>query len=59
LLGKMGLFDAFKESNVLYFPGCFSYFKFRENFHIYQDVLIILNLERTFIFTERYLTGLE
>jgi len=34
----MGLFDIFKESNVLYFPGCTTFFKFRENFKLYMDI---------------------
>ena len=53
----MGLFDAFKESNVLYFPGCFSYFKFRENFHIYREIFDRLGI-RFKVIEKKFCCGL-
>lgn len=34
----MGLIDFFKKRDTLYFPGCITYFKFREYFELYQEI---------------------
>ena len=40
----MGLFSIFGKSNTLYFPGCTTYFKFKENFEIYQKIFSRLGI---------------
>lgn len=34
----MGIFSIFKRSNVLYFPGCVTYFKYKDNYELYQKI---------------------
>jgi len=41
----MGLFSIFKPNDTLYFPGCLTYFKFQENFEIYQKVFSRLGIK--------------
>jgi len=40
----MGLFSIFRKSDVLYFPGCTTYFKFKENYKLYQRVFSKLGI---------------
>jgi len=42
---KMGLFSVFKKTTVLYFPGCITYFKFKDNFEIYKRIFDRLGIE--------------
>ena len=41
----MGLFSVFKKSSNLYFPGCATYFKFKDNFEIYKEIFNKLDIE--------------
>lgn len=41
----MGLFSIFKESSVLYFPGCVTYFKFKDNFELYKKIFSKLGID--------------
>jgi len=41
----MGIFSIFRTSNTLYFPGCLTYFKFRDNFEVYQNVFSKLGIK--------------
>ena len=41
----MGLFSVFKKSSNLYFPGCVTYFKFRDNFELYKKIFEKLDIE--------------
>jgi Fe-S oxidoreductase len=41
----MGIFSVFKKSTVLYFPGCITYFKFKDNFEIYKRIFDKLGIE--------------
>lgn len=41
----MGLFSIFKKSNVLYFPGCITYFKHKDIFELYQNIFDRLDIE--------------
>lgn len=40
----MGIFSLFGPSSTLYFPGCVTYFKFSENFELYQKVFYKLGI---------------
>jgi Fe-S oxidoreductase len=40
----MGLFSIFKKSNLLYYPGCSTYFKNRETFELYKKILAKLGI---------------
>ncbi len=40
----MGMFSVFGRSNILYFPGCTTYFKFRENFELYKKIFYKLGI---------------
>jgi len=40
----MGLFSIFGKSNVLYFPGCITYFKYKEIFELYKKIFIKLGI---------------
>ena len=40
----MGVFSLFKQSNNLYFPGCVTYFKFKENFDLYKKIFYKLGI---------------
>jgi len=40
----MGLFSRFRTSNTLYFPGCLTFFKFKENFELYKKIFSKLGL---------------
>ncbi len=42
---KMGLFSVFKKTTVLYFPGCITYFKFKDNFEVYKRIFDKLGIE--------------
>jgi heterodisulfide reductase subunit B len=41
---KMGIFSIFKKSNTLYYPGCVTYFKFKENFELYKKIFSKLRM---------------
>lgn len=41
----MGLFPRFTKSNVLYFPGCTTFFKFKENFELYKKIFNKLGID--------------
>ena len=47
----MKLFSIFSKSNTLYFPGCTTYFKFQQNYKLYQKILSKLGI--TFKITEK------
>ena len=38
------MFSIFKRSNTLYYPGCVTYFKFRENFELYKKIFLKLGM---------------
>lgn len=40
----MGLFSIFGTSNTVYFPGCMTYFKFKEYFELYKKVFSRLGI---------------
>jgi Fe-S oxidoreductase len=40
----MGIFSRLKSSNTLYFPGCLTYFKFKENFELYKKIFSKLGI---------------
>ncbi|MFA5174526.1 MAG: (Fe-S)-binding protein [Candidatus Pacearchaeota archaeon] len=41
----MGIFSVFKKTNVLYFPGCITYFKFPEKFELYTNIFDKLGID--------------
>ena len=41
----MGLFSIFQKPDTLYFPGCMTYFKHKNNFEIYKKVFSKLGIE--------------
>jgi len=41
----MGLFSIFGKSNVVYFPGCYTYFRFKEHFELYQKIFSKLGID--------------
>lgn len=41
----MGLFSIFSKSNILYFPGCVTYFKYKDNFELYKKIFLRLGIE--------------
>ncbi|MDD5193300.1 MAG: (Fe-S)-binding protein [Candidatus Nanoarchaeia archaeon] len=41
----MGLFSVFKKSSTIYFPGCLTYFKFKDNFELYKKIFEKLGIE--------------
>lgn len=40
----MGLFSIFRKSDILYFPGCTTYFKFQENYELYKKIFSKLDI---------------
>lgn len=54
----MGLFDIFAKGDVVYFPGCITYFKFGEGFELYQDIFSKLGIKFR-IFDKQSCSGLE
>ena len=42
---KMGLFSIFKKSNTVYYPGCSTYFKYKENFELYKKIFSRLDID--------------
>ena len=40
----MGIFSLFGNVNSLYFPGCTTYFKFPQNFELYQKIFSRLGI---------------
>lgn len=41
----MGLFSIFGKDNTLYFPGCVTYFKFKENYELYKKIFSKLGID--------------
>ena len=41
----MGLFSIFKKSSTLYYPGCYTYFKYKEHFEIYKKIFSRLGID--------------
>lgn len=41
----MGLFSIFGKDNTLYFPGCVTYFKFKENYELYNKIFSKLGID--------------
>jgi len=54
---KMGLFSIFGESNTVYFPGCITYFKFKEGYELYQKIFSKLGI--SFRILDPICSGLE
>ncbi len=54
----MGLFSFFGKSNVLYFPGCTNYFKFKEGFEMYKKIFSKLRIGFE-VLDEQICCGLE
>ena len=48
---KMGLLSLFRKSDTLYFPGCMIYYKYKENFELYQKIFSRLGI--SFIVLEK------
>ena len=40
----MGLFSIFRERDSVYFPGCITYFKYKEGFELYQKIFLKLGI---------------
>lgn len=40
----MGLFSIFGKSSTVYFPGCITYFKYKESFGLYQEIFSKLGI---------------
>ena len=40
----MGIFSIFKKAETLYYPGCVTYFKFKENFELYKKIFSKLGM---------------
>jgi Fe-S oxidoreductase len=40
----MGIFSGLIKSNVVYFPGCATYYKFKENFELYKKIFSKLGI---------------
>ncbi len=40
----MRIFSRFRTSNTLYFPGCVTYFRFKENFELYKKIFVKLGI---------------
>jgi len=49
----MGLLDLFVKRDTIYFPGCITYFKFREGFELYQRVFSRLGIRFRTLDTQR------
>ena len=41
----MGLFSLFGKSKTLYFPGCITYFNFKDNFELYREIFLSLDID--------------
>lgn len=41
----MGLFSIFKKSNTLYFPGCITYYKYKDSFENYKNIFNKLGID--------------
>jgi len=41
----MGIFSRLKRSNILYFPGCIAFYKEKENFFLWEDILTRLGID--------------
>lgn len=41
----MGMFSIFGKSSTVYFPGCITYFKFRESYQLYQKIFSKLGID--------------
>ena len=54
----MGIFSLFNLSNTVYFPGCTTYFKFKEHFEIYQKIFAKLGINFRII-DKKICSGIE
>ena len=54
----MGIFSFLGKSNTLYFPGCTTYFKFKEHYELYQKIFSKLRIDFNVLQTGRC-SGLE
>lgn len=41
----MGLFSIFKKSSTLYYPGCYTFFKYKEHFETYKKIFSRLGID--------------
>ncbi len=41
---NMGIFSIFSKTSNLYFPGCTTYFKFKQNFDLYKKIFLKLGI---------------
>jgi Fe-S oxidoreductase len=41
----MGIFSFFNKNNVLYFPGCISYYKYKDNLDLYKKIFDKLSID--------------
>ena len=41
----MGLMDLFGKRDTIYFPGCITYFKFKEGFDLYRKIFSRLGIK--------------
>ena len=54
----MGLMDLFVKRDAIYFPGCITYFKFREGFDLYRQIFSKLGISFK-VLDEKVCSGLE
>lgn len=54
----MGIFSFLGKSNTLYFPGCTTYFKFKDHYELYQKIFSKLRIDFNVLQTGRC-SGLE
>ena len=40
----MGIFSLFKKEDALYYPGCMTYYKYKQNFELYQRIFSKLGI---------------
>jgi Fe-S oxidoreductase len=40
----MGIFSLFKKEDALYYPGCITYYKYKQNFELYQRIFSKLGI---------------
>ena len=54
----MGIFSIFGRSSTVYFPGCILYYKYRENFDLYQEIFSKLGINFK-VLDKQICSGLE
>ena len=40
----MGIFSLFKKEDALYYPGCMTYYKYKQNFELYKKIFSKLSI---------------